>query len=103
MNTMLAPSVLGPLTESGSSPSGIPLPSDRSQNLRERKFVAVGAAHDCLQNREESIAHFTETVYQSVLRLGYRGSFLELELSLWKVIRQAVEQRAIEFISKDVA
>lgn len=45
-----------------------------------------------LQSREDRIAGLTESAYRAVLERGYRGSFLELELSLWNAIRQAVEQ-----------
>jgi hypothetical protein len=45
-------------------------------------------------NREEQIAQLTQVAYHAVLERGFRGSFLELELSLWKAIRQAVEQES---------
>jgi hypothetical protein len=38
---------------------------------------------------EERIAKLTDIAYQSVLENGFRGSFLDLELSLWRAIRQA--------------
>lgn len=41
--------------------------------------------------REEKIARLTEAAYQAILEKGFRGSFLELELSLWKTIREKVE------------
>ena len=51
-----------------------------------------------LQSREDNIARVTDAAYHAVLERGYRGSFLELELSLWNAIRQAVsmslEERA---------
>ncbi len=44
------------------------------------------------EHREEKIARLTEAAYHAVLARGFRGSFLDLELSLWGAIRQAVEQ-----------
>ena len=41
--------------------------------------------------REDWIARLTDIAYQTVLARGYRGSFLDLELSLWRQIRQVVE------------
>lgn len=92
MNAIVAPSDLGSFAEAGSRPYGITLRNDASQDLRERPLVAVTDDAEFLQNREENIARITEAAYDAVLELGYRGSFLDLELSLWKVIRQAVEQ-----------
>ncbi len=43
------------------------------------------------RNREDWIAELTQVAYRSVLDRGYRGSFLDLELSLWHAIRHAVE------------
>ena len=45
-----------------------------------------------LQRREHQIAELTEAAYRAVLDRSYRGSFLDLELSLWNAIRQIVEQ-----------
>lgn len=44
------------------------------------------------QHNEERIARLTQAAYQAILERGFRGSFLDLELSLWETIRQAVEQ-----------
>jgi len=44
------------------------------------------------EQREEKIARLTEAAYRAVLERGYRGSFLELELTLWGAIRRAVDQ-----------
>jgi len=56
------------------------------------------------EHREEKIARLTEAAYHEILARGYRGSFLDLELSLWGAIRQAVEQdRGIDFLTVDVA
>ncbi len=44
-----------------------------------------------LQHREEWIAHLTDSAYRAVLERGFKGSFLELELSLWHAVRAAVE------------
>ena len=41
---------------------------------------------------EEQIARLTQAAYHTILERGYRGSFLDLELSLWSAIRSAVEQ-----------
>jgi len=41
---------------------------------------------------EERIAHLTDVAYQAILERGFRGSFLDLELSLWNAIRASVEQ-----------
>lgn len=43
-------------------------------------------------SREDWLAELTEAAYRSVLASGFRGSFLDLELSLWQAIRQ-VDQR----------
>lgn len=42
-------------------------------------------------HREEQIAQLTDTAYRAILACGYRGSFIELELSLWNAVRKAVE------------
>ncbi|HZZ77448.1 MAG TPA: hypothetical protein VFE62_02955 [Gemmataceae bacterium] len=42
---------------------------------------------------EERIARLTQAAYHAVLERGYRGSFLDLELSLWNALRDAVEQQ----------
>ena len=47
-----------------------------------------------LEHREDKIARLTEAAYHAVLERGYRGSFLQLELSLWSAIRGAVEKDA---------
>jgi len=39
--------------------------------------------------QEERIARLTDAAYRAVIERGYRGSFLELELSLWSAIRRA--------------
>lgn len=52
-------------------------------------MVAINPA--LLRNREDWIAELTQVAYRSVLDRGYRGSFLDLELSLWHAIRRAVE------------
>jgi hypothetical protein len=103
MNALLAPNVFGPLTKTGSNLLGSPPSSDRSPNLCDRESITVVVGPDYLQDREENIARLTEAAYRAVLELGYRGSFLDLELSLWNVIRQAVEQRAVDFVPKDGA
>jgi hypothetical protein len=54
-----------------------------------------------LQSREDNIARVTDAAYHAVLERGYRGSFLELELSLWNAIRQAVDPGATELASKE--
>jgi hypothetical protein len=54
-----------------------------------------------LQSREEDIARVTETAYHAVLALGYRGSFLDLELSLWNAIRHAVAHAPAEGVRDD--
>ncbi len=52
-------------------------------------MVAINPA--LIQNREDLIAELTQVAYHSVLNRGFRGSFLQLELSLWHALRQAVE------------
>jgi hypothetical protein len=65
-------------------------------------MVAINAKW--LQGREEKIAHLTETAYRAVLERGYRGSFLDLELSLWSAIRDAINREpAAEFALSEVA
>jgi len=53
-------------------------------------MVAINSQR--LDEREERIARLTETAYHAVLERGYQGSFLELELSLWRAIRLSIEQ-----------
>jgi hypothetical protein len=43
--------------------------------------------------REEWIARLTEIAYRAIIQRGYRGSFLELELSLWAEVRRAADVR----------
>ena len=52
----------------------------------------IAVHRQSLNNLEEQIAQLTQVAYHAVLERGFRGSFLDLELSLWKAIRQAVEQ-----------
>ena len=54
-----------------------------------------------LQHREDDIARLTETAYRAVLERGYRGSFLDLELSLWNAIRHAVAHAPAEGVRDD--
>ena len=54
-----------------------------------------------LESREERIARLTEAAYRAVLERGYRGSFLELELSLWSAIRQAIENGVKQYAKGD--
>ena len=42
--------------------------------------------------REEWIAHLTAIAYHAILRRGFRGSFLDLELSIWQDVRRIVDQ-----------
>lgn len=53
------------------------------------------------QNREKDIARVTDAAYHAVLERGYRGSFLELELSLWNAIRQAIDPGSAELASRE--
>jgi hypothetical protein len=46
------------------------------------------------QLSEDQIAQWTNIAYQAILERGFRGSFIELELSLWDAIRKAAEPRA---------
>lgn len=46
------------------------------------------------QVNEDRIALLTDTAYQAILQRGFRGSFLELELSLWNAIRGTFEANA---------
>jgi hypothetical protein len=41
--------------------------------------------------REAYLARLTTAAYQAALRHGIRGSFADLELSLWRALRTAVE------------
>jgi hypothetical protein len=50
------------------------------------------------QKQEEQIAELTEAAYHAVLERGYRGSFLELELSLWDAVRKSVERNTTQFM-----
>ena len=63
----------------------------------------VAVKYNPPQTREEQIAHLTESAYHAVLERGYRGSFLELELSIWKAIRHAVEYDSAEVALAEVA
>jgi hypothetical protein len=56
-------------------------------------MVAINPA--LLRNREDWIAELTQVAYRSVLARGFRGSFLDLELSLWRAIREAVERTTL--------
>ena len=103
MNAVITPSAFGSLARAASNTFGIELSNNRSPDRPEIESSMVAADSDCLQNREENIARLAETAYRAVLALGYRGSFLDLELSLWNAIRQAVEQQAVEFVSKEAA
>ena len=42
---------------------------------------------------EEVIAEITEIAYQAMLRDGFQGSFLDVELRLWRDIRDAYYRR----------
>ena len=53
--------------------------------------------------REEWIAQLTQAAHRTVLERGYRGSFLDLELSLWREIRQTVEQTLLPNVSIDLS
>ena len=53
-------------------------------------MVAINAHWQ--QHREDHIARLTQAAYEAVLQSGYRGSFLDLELSLWSAVRNAVDQ-----------
>ena len=53
-------------------------------------MVAIIA--DGLHVHEDRIARLTESAYQAVLESGFRGSFLDLKLSLWSTIRDVVDQ-----------
>jgi hypothetical protein len=46
------------------------------------------------QLSEDQIAQWTNIAYQAILERGFRGSFIELELSLWDAVRKATEPRA---------
>ena len=41
--------------------------------------------------REAYLARLTTAAYEAALRHGIRGSFADLELSLWRALRTAVE------------
>jgi len=41
---------------------------------------------------EEFVGRLTDAAYQVALRRGIRGSFLELELDLWRSLGRVVEQ-----------
>ena len=43
------------------------------------------------EHQEEQIAQLTDTAYRAILARGYRGSFIELELSLWNAVRKVVQ------------
>ena len=42
--------------------------------------------------KEELAAHLTDVAYRRLLDQGLTGSFLDLELGLWRDIRVAVER-----------
>jgi hypothetical protein len=41
--------------------------------------------------REAYLARLTTAAYEAALRHGIRGSFADLELSLWRALRAAVQ------------
>jgi hypothetical protein len=43
--------------------------------------------------REELLADLTQAAYGVTLRHGFRGSFLEVELELWRVLREVLARR----------
>lgn len=48
------------------------------------------AAIDDEIGREAYLARLTTAAYEAALRHGIRGSFADLELSLWRALRDAV-------------
>jgi hypothetical protein len=50
----------------------------------------MAIATEPFQASEDRIAQLTGIAYQAILERGFRGSFLELELSLWNAVRAAV-------------
>jgi hypothetical protein len=44
---------------------------------------------------EEVLAELADVAYQVLLRNGLRGSFLEVELELWRALRAAYYQAAL--------
>jgi hypothetical protein len=57
-------------------------------------MVAINPAK--LRSREDWIAELTQVAYHSILDQGFRGSFLDLELSLWRAVRQSVDSITVE-------
>ena len=49
-------------------------------------------ANGMLGQREDWIAQLTEIAYRAILKRGYRGSFLELELAIWQDVLRIVER-----------
>lgn len=49
-------------------------------------------ASDLPGRREDWIARLTEIAYLAILRRGFHGSFLDLELSLWQEARREVDR-----------
>jgi hypothetical protein len=54
--------------------------------------MGLAATNRRVEPREEKIARLTEAAYRAILERGFQGSFLDLELSLWGAVREAVEQ-----------
>jgi len=52
----------------------------------------VSAKRDRDRWQDDEIAALTDRAYGAVLERGYRGSFLELELSLWQAIRSSARE-----------
>jgi hypothetical protein len=74
--------------------------SNNTKNANRENIIMVAINSQWLDEREERIARLTETAYHAVLERGYQGSFLELELSLWRAIRLSVEQADFPALSR---
>jgi hypothetical protein len=50
-------------------------------------------------DREAFLARLTTTAYQVVFRRGFKGSFADLELDLWRSLRAECER--LEVVTED--
>ena len=52
----------------------------------------VASNRNWLNEKDELAAHLTDVAYRRLLDQGIAGSFLDVELGLWRDIRVAVER-----------
>jgi hypothetical protein len=64
----------------------------RFQNkAKERNEEMRSQYNNEVASWDEFAAQLTDAAYQAALQHGLRGSFLEVELSIWKAVRSVVQ------------